>query len=388
MPKQMSIESIALQGVEAIYDAVLDPDGWQRFLAQLGAHFPGFGIAIRAHDEVARPNDPTRLITCGIDSSYTASYGAYYMVRNPWPATIPRMSPGRVLLGSEMVSQEDLESSEFYNDWAKPQGFDSSLGYLTETNPQRHLLFASLQHQDGNPDYARMSRLFALLGPHLQRAALLSHHLGQLGEAKQLREAALDQLATAMVLVNARGRVLHANAAAEAMARQCDGVTIANGYLRAMTRSSKDDLAAGIAAASTSACYSGLAPARPAATAIRIARPSGAESYIAMIGPMARTLHGTLPDWRNAVIVLINDRTQRHAPEAAVLCRLYKLTPAEGRLLEALLHGDSLRDVSEAFSVSQHTLKVQLRQLFAKTDTNRQSELIGRVLSDFACRFA
>ena len=57
------------------------------------------------------------------------------------------------------------------------------------------------------------------------------------------------------------------------------------------------------------------------------------------------------------------------------------LTKAETRLLEALVNGKSLEEASEEFQVSKNTLRTQLHQIFRKTDTSRQSEVIKLVLS-------
>lgn len=64
-----------------------------------------------------------------------------------------------------------------------------------------------------------------------------------------------------------------------------------------------------------------------------------------------------------------------------VLAVLYQLTPAEARLAALLAGGAELKDIAGTLGVSLNTARSQLRSVFAKTGTRRQSELIHRILT-------
>jgi DNA-binding CsgD family transcriptional regulator len=53
------------------------------------------------------------------------------------------------------------------------------------------------------------------------------------------------------------------------------------------------------------------------------------------------------------------------------------LTRAESRLAQALFAGANLQEAANRFDVSLNTVRVQLANVFDKTQTNRQSELIA-----------
>lgn len=59
-----------------------------------------------------------------------------------------------------------------------------------------------------------------------------------------------------------------------------------------------------------------------------------------------------------------------------VIAGLYGLTPAESRLAAMLMWGKSLSDVSGELQITRETARTHLRNIFAKTQTNRQSELV------------
>ena len=60
---------------------------------------------------------------------------------------------------------------------------------------------------------------------------------------------------------------------------------------------------------------------------------------------------------------------------------VYSLTQSEAELLLRMVQGETLAEISAARSVTLHTVRAQLKAVFAKTDTNRQASLIKKVLT-------
>lgn len=76
------------------------------------------------------------------------------------------------------------------------------------------------------------------------------------------------------------------------------------------------------------------------------------------------------------VIIVI---TSPHAPTAApapILKALYGLTAKESRLAQALLNGDTVETFCATRCVSPNTARTQLKAIYQKTGTHRQSELV------------
>ena len=59
----------------------------------------------------------------------------------------------------------------------------------------------------------------------------------------------------------------------------------------------------------------------------------------------------------------------------------FGLTKAEARLALRLAEGSSLASAALAFNVKLTTIRSQLQQVFAKTGTSRQTELVALLLS-------
>jgi DNA-binding CsgD family transcriptional regulator len=64
----------------------------------------------------------------------------------------------------------------------------------------------------------------------------------------------------------------------------------------------------------------------------------------------------------------------------AFLQTRFDLTPAEARLVVHLVTGTSLKSSAKALGVSHETVRRQVKSVFRKTGTHRQSELVITVI--------
>ena len=62
------------------------------------------------------------------------------------------------------------------------------------------------------------------------------------------------------------------------------------------------------------------------------------------------------------------------------VCRLHGLSQSETRLTCALIGGESLGCAAKIIGVREQTARSYLKQIFVKTDTNRQAELVQLML--------
>ena len=60
----------------------------------------------------------------------------------------------------------------------------------------------------------------------------------------------------------------------------------------------------------------------------------------------------------------------------SVLRRLYRLTPAEAHLANALFQGKSFAQAAEARGISLNTAKYTLKSIFSKCEVSSRSELL------------
>jgi DNA-binding CsgD family transcriptional regulator len=81
-------------------------------------------------------------------------------------------------------------------------------------------------------------------------------------------------------------------------------------------------------------------------------------------------------------ILFVSDAVATPDLDLRPAATLYGLTRAESRLLEALLSGETIGSYARNGGITLNTVKGHLAQLFRKTQTCRQSELVLRVLGN------
>ena len=190
------------------------------------------------------------------------------------------------------------------------------------------------------------------------------------GGAAGAAAAALNRVALGVFLLGPDRRVSFVNRAGRAMLAEADGLHLSpEGMLRGGTAAQTQLLREGVEAVLASGA------ARPMGEAgLALPRPSGRRPLTALICPLRAEDGAVL-----AIFVSDPERQPQLAPD--VIAGLYGLTPAETRLAVALTQGQRLEEIAEAFGLSRSTLAYTLRNLFRKTETDRQADLVRLFLA-------
>ena len=80
-------------------------------------------------------------------------------------------------------------------------------------------------------------------------------------------------------------------------------------------------------------------------------------------------------------MALVQDSGHSLRPRAATLQRLYDLTPAQAELAARIADGATPQKIAEELQLSIITVRDRLKQVFARTGTARQAEVVRLVLS-------
>jgi DNA-binding CsgD family transcriptional regulator len=81
-----------------------------------------------------------------------------------------------------------------------------------------------------------------------------------------------------------------------------------------------------------------------------------------------------------STLLTLNALGPKPGPPAAILARTFHLTPAEAKLASVIARGASPKIAARELKISRETARNQLKSVFAKTDTHRQSELVALIL--------
>jgi DNA-binding CsgD family transcriptional regulator len=67
-----------------------------------------------------------------------------------------------------------------------------------------------------------------------------------------------------------------------------------------------------------------------------------------------------------------------------LLCHLYGLAPREAELVVQLVRGATLREAAARLGIREVSARTYLKEIFSKTSTHRQAELVSLVLTGVA----
>jgi DNA-binding CsgD family transcriptional regulator len=220
---------------------------------------------------------------------------------------------------------------------------------------------------------------FAVLYRHLERALTIGFRLGSLGAMQQCTTELLDRNPAAVLLLDEHKRIVFANRSAEALRSNGDGIRLCAAGFAMVRRQDNDRLQCLIAQALAPIAAAGNSPGG----VMRAVRPSGKRPYVIFVAPVSRQ-YFSLATLRPAVCILISDPDSRMALPVDRLQAAFGLTGAEARLAALLAAGEVLRSAAAKLGITYGTARTRLAEIFQKTDTRRQGELIKLLLATLA----
>jgi DNA-binding CsgD family transcriptional regulator/PAS domain-containing protein len=212
--------------------------------------------------------------------------------------------------------------------------------------------------------------LLSQLAPHLGRALKLHRELAQIRNVGHALELALNQLALGVIVTDALGRVVALNHSADRILAASDGLELRRGRVAAGRTEGETTLLRLLSQATRGGT-------RARGGALSVSRPSGRRPYALEVTPLPAWSQACSSWQRPLALFLVTDPEQRPAPLGRRPIDLFGLTPAEARLAVELAKGGRLEDIAAKHGVRMTTVRSQLRALLMKTETHRQSELIG-----------
>jgi DNA-binding CsgD family transcriptional regulator/PAS domain-containing protein len=365
--------------IEALYEGAIEPSRWQDFVEILSDTMGGAASCLSIQLPGAIPG--RQAFRTGFDDRYWPRLEGHLKRGLPWGSL--ESSPFRKRFGraSERLPDELMRESDFYKEFMQPQG-------LAPEAPLFHLLSLSdhwmpsgvmiYRRESGRPFETADFDFVNLLVPHLGRAFRIAMHQGGVQRTGIALREVIDRLPMGVVLLDEDRQVVIANRQAQRILDKRDGLKIGKCGLEASHSGQNRELRSLVSGA-IAAEQDALVPD----TFLMVSRKSGKRAYPVMVSPLLEAP----PDAASrdaAVAVFITDPEERHFSTAEILQTLYGLSPAEAELVQLLTQGLSLELAARERCVSIHTVRSQLKSVFAKTHTTGQSDLVQMVLTGVA----
>jgi DNA-binding CsgD family transcriptional regulator/PAS domain-containing protein len=358
--------------IEKIHAAGLEPTLWPVALAAVTRLIGGTAASLEVFDK--RAFNHLEFHGFGIPSAVEIAYLADYIAENPrWVSLMPRQKAGDVGWDFQFIDEGQMNRDPFYAEFLRQLDMRYFLsGVLTASQKEYASISVQRSRRQGHPGRSEIALMGRLL-PHVVQAYDVMRRLSRAGAVQHSLESTLDWLTDGVLAIRADGRVLHANAAARALARDDDGMRIGKSALEFSSPDARARLAASIG---TIAHMRDAGPEATGASDFTVPRPSGAPSYFVSVRPLRdRTLRRD----GAAALVFIHDPASRSLAVRPLLKEAFGLTDAEADLAYALREGCAPDAYARERDLSINTVYTHLSRLRAKTGTSRLSELIRKL---------
>lgn len=367
-----------MPAIEDIYAAAASFDRWPAALTRiadtLGAEDASLGAIA--------PHGTPWIFAPRTDPAFMASYPQYH-AGNAVLHAITTRGVGAAVTDEMVMPRRERIRSGYYNEWSRPQGYKNKLGgaVLQEGGWQTMLTLPGRR-----PFAADAVRAFQALSPHVARAVQINIQLAQGSLDSEVTARLLREMDSAALVVDADGRLLFANAAAEGLFKPGEGLSLEQGILRA-----RQPLAAALLGRLIGACARGGVDDAGGSFSIKCAAGGAVATMtrhfqVTPMRGMARAaatsagLPALLAPGVPAALIIERKPAARRSLSALQLSNRYGLTPAEARFAVEIARGDGKHAAAARCGITYATARSHLSRVFDKTGVRRQAELARLVM--------
>jgi DNA-binding CsgD family transcriptional regulator/PAS domain-containing protein len=367
--------------IDAIYLGPLEPSPWQTFLRRLRLRMNSDSAAISLRP--GRAGMPPIIIWDRKEAlapnmhRQAVQEHARLLPLDPLRNALHR--PGDIFTLDEVISQEELVTSEYYEKVIKPFGIEHQLGmFFSEPGGWECNVGVMNGVRSGNFGAAEKA-FFLAFRPHLERALETYARIMRTAAEKEILEQTFDRLTIGTIILDGRGRLVDANEAARRIAHQSAAVSFADGAIALSHSASNANLQRTIREALV---WREQGHASPFVAALRVECAVGPTFGLLIRAAPVSAAYPT--DASPAVAIYMADSAQQQLASERLVAQLFGLTPSEAFLATLLANGFTLTEAAEKLDVTENTVRNYAKKVFAKTGVNRQADLVRLVLKSVA----
>jgi DNA-binding CsgD family transcriptional regulator len=363
------------QTISDIYDCAANPDLWPETLNRMRDKMNCAYVMTSFGDfsNVDRDNHPIfNLKSSTWDQSWFKKL-EQFLHTIPHVDVLYRSGIDHPWIQSDFITQEEVQKTEFYKQWVKPQKLLDCLNILFM---DRQLLrgVISFTTPEGGRLFGEKERAFAnFISPHMRRAIAINSMVDKGNLALSLLRKVLDSLAVAVCIVGTGGRLVFANARAEAVLSSGTMLRKVNGKLATarndITGTALDDAIERGIKGDTAVGISGIGVPLVSLDGERAA------AYVLPIrGDDIRSQMG-----EGHAVVFIAQRGEQQPMAVEILRTLFDLTPMEAKVAYATSLGENPEAIATANGIATETVRSHLKKIYLKTDVSDKTALAARV---------
>jgi DNA-binding CsgD family transcriptional regulator/PAS domain-containing protein len=359
--------------IGTIYDTTLDRRLWSDVLRRSAEFVGGSASSLYSKNAARNTASPVLIWNPRFDAASVPSYFDELVRIDPTTTCQFMFDVGEIYSIEDCMPYAEFVKTRLYKEYGKPMGMADQLAATLDKSATSFSLFAIFRSDEQGLADDAMRRRMRLIVPHVRRAVLIGNVM-DLGAAEKMAFAdTLSGLAAGVFLVDEDARIVFANRSGEIMLGEAKVLGQKGGVLTAidpLTGTTLPDVIASARHGDAAIGVSGIA--------VQLSSPP--EPWLAHILPLTSGARQHAGLVYSAVAAVFVHQALLEAPSSMeTMSKLYRLTPSELRVLAAVVEIGGISAVAEVVGIGEATVKTHLQRLFAKTGTNRQSELVKLV---------
>lgn len=364
--------------VRNLYEGTAGLISWPEALRGLHRKMNCSGLQLVAVDKIAgrlvASEQPTlEMLPANIDG--TLDHVREYHRHDPHMKYVATLPVGVVMHTATSFPVQEWADHPFYREYWSAYGVRELIAAKVAED-ERYVVMLGMTRTNNMPVYTPSDlNLLERYVSHLAAAYRIIRHLGVVQATAQAGLALIDASARPMILLDRDLNIVTANAPANRILDSKSVVYERTGKLVCQNNQSAAALSDGLLKLALSDnMVSNCGQGR---VAVRLEGERAAEvmhcSLWAMKAAATMGVFGPNP------VVLLTIATPG-VVDSIFVGSMFDLTPAEAKVAVALVEGRNLHNIADAHHVSFETVRSQLKTVFAKTGTHRQSDLIALLL--------
>lgn len=361
--------------VAGFYEASIDPKLWPEVLGKLRDALHADTAAVITHDFDQGRGQLDHSVN--IDAMFVTAYREFYGRQNVWLQSPEHFrQPGTVLTSRQLIDAATLMETDFYRYWLRPQNLFHHLLGVLDTQGSQVTLLSFARARDKGAFWSDHSEFLFRLLPYLRQGLRAGGTIRRVQDVERILHDAIDVMPIGIVVLGCSGVVLNANRTAREIIDNEDALYLGSGGLGLKLTAGRfrfRDFLAG------SGSESKPDPIGDTHT-FSVPREGGKRPLTLLVMPVKdRTQRRS--DRDPGAVLFIGDPERPVDIDPRQLVRMYNLSRAEARVAVLLARGMRLDQSAQHLGLTYETVRKHLKQIFAKTGTDRQAELIRTLTS-------
>lgn len=357
-----------------LYTAVTGPSKLTDFLERC-CNFIGARLGSIVVWEL-RTNSVRYVDACSLPRDAHEQYQRQYYSTDPIRHALMRQPPRRFYLRHELVSDEEVRTHPYFTEWYKLLGYDDVCSAAIPLN-EHYRCHLGFTRNVGDPRFTHQETDFLdLLLPHIEQSLTLFNVMDRLTLMSDLAQEHLAQAGAGFIVLNEEGRVTYTNRIARAMLTSNSVIHEHEGLIRIDDRQAQTRFNTLVGECIAVSKY----PIAMTGGAVSVPRPDGPALGIMVLPYRTHATYLRTSSDNNRATVTLFDPARPRLDPPGILRQLYRLSASEVQVCWRLANGETLEDIAESMNIGKETVRSQLKRIFAKTGTSRQSELVRLVL--------